>query len=182
MVTLVVILLVVVALLLVGSATTSVWAARKPRLGPPDLEALVDEECAFETWANLVADDFAAHLVGRAPFTRTVDQTPRGVEIHFFECITELVGGRADGAEVFSGYEACLTSICGKFESMPHLSLHCDILTCVEEELSPYVAVEGVIRGKPVKLYLHTEPLPGTQPTWREREDGSTEPVEPPGD
>jgi len=81
--------------------------------------------------------------------------------IHISEGLTELVGGAADGANVFGGFSCDVSAVVamlqppdfGDFKSPP-ISLNVDI------EDGASISIDGMYEGCYVSIMIYAEPLP----------------------
>jgi hypothetical protein len=102
-------------------------------------------------------------------------------ELHVYECVTELVGGPSDGAEVFHGFAVDMKGLVGLLNNgplgcePPEFGFNCDV-GFGGLMATPYVYVEGWFEGVPIVVYVHGRPLDGEEPSWLCYQDGSMRP------
>ena len=73
-----------------------------------------------------------------------------------------IVGGEQDGQKVWSGFRFDLSGFlaeCGVLAGSVVAASYC--VECAE---TPYLDLRGTYLGRPFKLRLHLEPIPGTAP------------------
>jgi len=100
--------------------------------------------------------------------------------VDIYELPTEFVGGKDDGAEVYSGFTTELTTLIAAMkpeEDSEHVEvgLHCD----VSGTDTPFVCIGGILDGVRVYVQVHTAPSPELKAGRQMYEDHSFSYIDP---
>ena len=106
-------------------------------------------------------------------------------EIVIYEVWSELVGGKGDGAQVYSGWFACLAPLFsvlgppddGSDSPIPHIHWCCDLGLSGEHRI-PHLSISGTYKGFSVIVTLLARPPDDQKPRWRILPNGHMTPIE----
>lgn len=120
-----------------------------------------------------------AHVESMTALTWRGGRDGKGKEATYmltvYECLTELVGGKHDGAEVFSGYTVYLNALLEELGPDSTIEFCCDMGIT---QGNPTVTVSGEFKKKSVMIDFLSQPLPDEKPTMQHFQDGSFGPKE----
>lgn len=137
-------------------------------LEPANLESSKsDGGCAMSTesdWIDQVLATVSANLewqsLGTIAYRVTEDR-----ELLLAPAGAEVVGGRHDGEQVYSGYTLSLSAVAELFDGRPEIHLN--------TQPSPSVSLIGTIGGNPVIVMIFAHPFPDDEHDFRVYGDGS---------
>jgi hypothetical protein len=84
----------------------------------------------------------------------------------------EIVGGRHDGEQVYSGYQLSVSAVAELFDRLPEIHLNTHPLTGL--------SFIGTIGGETAVVMIFTQPFPDDEHEFRVYGDGSWGPKSPP--
>ena len=124
--------------------------------------------------------DFAVkHTEGMTALTWRGGRDGKGkdtvVMLTVYECVTELVGGKNDGAEVYSGYTVHATELLEKLGESSEITFCCDLGIT---QHNPRITVSGKFKGRHVMIDFLSQPFDDEKPSLRQFTDGSFGPKE----
>lgn len=122
-------------------------------------------------WIQPVLETVSAHWEwqsqGAMAYRVTEDQ-----ELLIAPAGAEVVGGRHDGEQVYSGYTVSVSAVAELFDGLPEIHLNTHPLTGV--------SLMGTIHGETAVVMLFAQPFPDDKREFRVYGDGSWNPKSPP--
>lgn len=117
-----------------------------------------------EDWIDRVLDTVSDNLEWQALGSLAYCVTTNG-ELLLAPAGAEVIGGRHDGEQVYSGYSLSVSAVAGVFDELPeiHLNTH----------PTPSVCFIGTIRQMSAVMMIFTHPFPDDEHEFRVHGDGS---------